>query len=307
MHEPTLVILAAGLGSRYGGLKQMDPLGPDGESIIDYSVFDAAEAGFSRVLFVLREEIVDDFYSLFANRYRSRIQVDHVIQRLSDIPTGIQVNPDRKKPWGTGHAMLSAREKLDTPFAVINGDDFYGREAFNVMAEFLNARDPNAVDLQAMVGYTLQNTLSEHGYVSRGICDVDTDDLLMSVTERTHIERYQGSIRFLDEEQKSFQLTGQETVSMNFWGFTPAILPHFQRVFTQFMEERGFEIKSEFYIPFALDQLIDEGITHCQVLRSDAKWFGVTYQEDKPQVTKQLQNLQASGRYPGPLWSPTEG
>ena len=232
--ELTLLVLAAGMGSRYGSLKQMDRLGPGGESIIDYSVYDAAEAGFTKVVFVLREEIVDDFYVIFANRFKTRMKVGHVVQRLTAIPEGIPVNPDRVKPWGTGHAVLCAESLLNEPFAVINGDDYYGKDAFKVMAGFLSQRDSHDISLQSMVGYQMSNTLSDHGSVSRGICSVDTSGKLTDVVERTKIERKNNQILFTDEQGSEFELTGNEIVSMNFWGFTPAMLPSFRQHFNQF-------------------------------------------------------------------------
>jgi dTDP-glucose pyrophosphorylase len=300
--KPTLLVLAAGLGSRYGGLKQMDPLGPNGESIIDYSVYDALHAGFGKVIFILREEIVDDFYELFANRYKKHIQVSHVVQRLTDIPPGIPVNPGRVKPWGTGHAVLSAQEVLREPFAVINGDDYYGRDAFRVMAEFLGKLDPKDVRSQAMVGYSVSNTLSEHGAVSRGICTVDSKMTLTGVVERTHIEQNGRKIFFLDENGEKNGLRGNEIVSMNFWGFTPAIVPYFNDLFASFLEDKGMELKSEFYIPYAINLLIEAGITDVTVLESDARWFGVTYQDDRPHVQQRIMELHRDGIYPGKLW-----
>jgi len=300
--KPTLLVLAAGMGSRYGGLKQMDPLGPNGESIIDYSVYDAVRAGFGKVIFVLREDIVSDFYELFANKYKSVIEVDHVIQHLDDIPDGIQTNPERIKPWGTGHAVLAAIKKLSEPFAVINGDDFYGSDAFKVMAEFLSQANPNEINLQSMVGYVLNNTLSEFGFVSRGICSSNKDGHLTSVTERTHIERIDEDIIFIDELKKSHHLSGEEIVSMNFWGFTPALLQPFYEKFVEFMQENGTALKSEFYIPLAINQLIQEGVLNVNVLKSTARWFGVTYQEDKPLVISKLRELSATGVYPDKIW-----
>ncbi len=301
--KPTLVVLAAGMGSRYGGLKQMDPLGPNGESIIDYSVYDAKEAGFGKVIFVLREEIVDDFYELFANKYKATIEVDHVVQRLSDLPEGISINPDRIKPWGTGHAVLAAREKLKEPFAVINGDDFYGSDAFKVMADFLSKADPNDLQLQAMVGYILHNTLSEHGFVSRGICSSNSKGHLTTVTERTHIERVDEDIVFVDQDENNQVLTGDEIVSMNFWGFTPAFIQPFYEKFVEFMKESGTALKSEYFIPLGVNQIIQEGTPlKVKVLESTARWFGVTYQEDKPLVISKLRELSATGVYPDKIW-----
>jgi len=300
--QPALLVLAAGLGSRYGGLKQMDPLGPEGESIIDYSVFDAAEAGFGKVIFVLREEIVDDFYQLFANRYKSRIKVDHVIQRLGDIPGGIAVTPDRVKPWGTGHAVLCASEKLAEPFAVINGDDYYGKDAFRVMSSFLSKLNPSELAVQSMVGYSIANTLSEHGAVSRGICSVDSENSLTGVVERTHIERKGHDIIYLDDNQNEITLKGNEVVSMNFWGFTPAILDPMRSLFGDFLRQRGQELKSEFYIPYAVNLLIESGDISTKVLESQARWFGVTYKADKPIVQSKLKEMHDSGTYPRRMW-----
>ncbi len=300
--KPTLLVLAAGLGSRYGGLKQMDRLGPNGESIIDYSVFDAAEAGFSRVVFVLREEIVEDFYHIFANRYKNRLAVDHVVQQLADIPEGIAVTPHRKKPWGTAHAVLTATPLLKEPFAVINGDDYYGKEAFRVMAGFLKQLNPESLEIQSMVGYKLSRTLSDYGSVSRGICQVDSAFYLTGVVERTHIESKAGQIIFLDENNKENPLTGDEVVSMNFWGFTPALLDPFKELFKSFLNEQGQELKSEFYIPTAINNLITKGQLQVRVLESTAQWFGVTYQQDKPFVQEILSKMHRKGIYPERIW-----
>jgi len=282
-------------------LKQMDRIGPNGESIIDYSVYDAVKAGFGKVIFVLREEIVEDFYEIFANTYKKKIAVDHVVQRLDDIPEGIHLNPDRVKPWGTCHAVLSARDKLKEPFAVINGDDFYGAEAFGAMADFLADIKPEDIGEQAMVGYILNNTLSDHGFVSRGICSTDRDSFLTGVTERTHIERKGEDIVFVEDGDATI-LRGDEVVSMNFWGFTPAILPVFENIFRDFMLEKGQELKSEFYIPYATNILVEKGIIRVRVLESDAKWFGVTYSQDKALVMGKLKALSASGKYPAKIW-----
>lgn len=300
--KPTLLVLAAGLGSRYGGLKQMDPMGPQGESIIDYSVYDAIQAGFGKVVFVLREEIVEDFYELFANRYKKYITVDHAIQRLTDVPAGIEVTPERVKPWGTGHAVLSAKKLLSEPFAVINGDDYYGKDAFRVMAVFLSKLDPADVSSQSMVGYNLSNTLSEFGAVARGICSVGEHHLLTDVVERTHIEKKDGRVIFLDDNNAAHVLAGNEIVSMNFWGFTPAILPYFTDLFKGFLTEKGKELKSEFYIPYAVNLLIQSNTLSVKVLESQARWFGVTYQADKPHVQEKIAEMYQQGVYPEKLW-----
>ncbi len=300
--KPTLLVLAAGLGSRYGGLKQMDPLGPNGESIIDYSVYDAIQAGFGKVIFVLREEIVNDFYELFANRYKKIITVDHVVQRLTDIPAGIAVNPDRVKPWGTCHAVLSAAKILKEPFAAINGDDYYGKDAFTVIADFLSKLDPQNVHSQSMVGYSISNTLSEFGSVARGICSVGEKMVLTGVVERTHIERKDSRIIFLDENSKEGDLIGNEIVSMNFWGFTPAVLPFFNDLFRGFLIDRGNELKSEFYIPYAVNLMIESQSIEVKVLESNAQWFGVTYQADRPHVQERIAAMYRQGAYPEKLW-----
>jgi len=300
--KPTLLVLAAGLGSRYGGLKQMDPLGPNGESIIDYSVYDAVQAGFGKVIFVLKKEIVEDFYELFANRYKQYIAIDHVIQRLTDIPSGVEVNPDRAKPWGTGHAVLSAEKILAEPFAVINGDDYYGKGAFKVMADFLTKVDPENVRSQSMVGYTISNTLSEFGAVARGICSVNEKMMLTGVVERTHIERKDSRIIFLNENNKEGDLIGNEIVSMNFWGFTPAIVPFFNDLFLGFLIDKGNELKSEFYIPYAVNLLIESQTIEVKVLESNAQWFGITYQADRPHVQERISAMYQQGAYPKKMW-----
>jgi UTP-glucose-1-phosphate uridylyltransferase len=300
--KPTLLVLAAGMGSRYGGLKQMDPLGPNGESIIDYSVYDAIQAGFGKVVFILKEEIVEDFYELFANRYKKFIQIDHVVQRLTDIPKGVEITKERVKPWGTGHAVLAAANILNEPFAVINGDDYYGKDAFVVMADFLGKLNPDDIEFQAMVGYNISNTLSENGAVSRGICSVDNDMMLTGVVERTHIERLDGTVIYLSDQEERVDLKGNEIVSMNFWGFTPAILPYFNDLFYEFMKMRGMELKSEFYIPYAVNLLIESNTIKVKVLESNAQWFGVTYQADRPHVQERISALYAKGEYPQNLW-----
>ena len=280
----------------------MDPLGPNGESIIDYSVYDAVQAGFGKVIFVLREEIVEDFYELFANRYKKKITIDHVVQRLTDIPSGVTVNPERVKPWGTGHAVLAAEKILTEPFAVINGDDYYGKDAFKVMSGFLSKLNAEDVRSQSMVGYSISNTLSEFGAVSRGICSVDGNMVLTGVVERTHIERKAGNIIFLDENSKEVGLAGNEIVSMNFWGFTPAVLPHFNDLFRRFLISHGDELKSEFYIPYAVNLLIESQTIEVKVLESNAQWFGVTYQADRSHVQERISALYNEGAYPEKMW-----
>ncbi|SIQ26012.1 MobA-like NTP transferase domain-containing protein [Alkalispirochaeta americana] len=301
--KPTLVVLAAGMGSRYGGVKQIDPVGMNGEAIIDYSIYDAIRAGFNRVIFVIRREIEEDVKAFFAGKFPPELQVDYVYQDLSDLPGGAQVPPGRSKPWGTGHAMLAARDSVDAPFAVINGDDFYGRPALVAMAEYLSQRSPDDRDY-AMVGYRLDRTLSENGTVSRGIVTHDDQGWLTSIVEHTRLVRQgdQGIASLDDQDQVAEWFQGQEPVSMNLFGFTPAAMDQFWQEFGGFLEDRGGEPKSEFYIPYGMNRLNRAGKARMKVLRSDSEWFGVTYQEDRPQVVARIGALIEAGDYPRALW-----
>ena len=300
--KPTLLVLAAGMGSRYGGLKQVDKLGPQGETIIDYSIYDALHAGFGKVIFVIRKSIEQEFKETFLNKYAGKIAIDYVLQEISMVPADVVVSPDRVKPWGTGHAVLMAEEKIHEPFAVINGDDFYGREAFAVMAKFLNNLPQTSSSVaMAMVGYQLGKTLSENGYVSRGICFTSDKAELTDVKECTHIERKNGQIVSVENDVTRI-LAPSTTVSMNFWGFTPAIFGHLNKMFSSFAKENANNIKAEFYIPFVVNNLIASGEGSVKVLGSDAEWFGVTYKEDRPFVVRKLQQLVDNKVYPSPLW-----
>ena len=300
--KPTLLVLAAGMGSRYGGLKQVDKLGPQGETIIDYSIYDALHAGFGKVIFVIRKSIEQEFKETFLNKYAGKIAIDYVLQEISMVPADVVVSPDRVKPWGTGHAVLMAEEKIHEPFAVINGDDFYGREAFAVMAKFLNNLPQTSSSVaMAMVGYQLGKTLSENGYVSRGICFTSDKAELTDVKECTHIERKNGQIVSVENDVTRI-LAPSTTVSMNFWGFTPAIFGHLNKMFSSFAKENANNIKAEFYIPFVVNNLIASGEGSVKVLGSDAEWFGVTYKEDRPFVVRKLQQLVDDKVYPSPLW-----
>lgn len=300
--KPTLLVLAAGMGSRYGGLKQVDKLGPQGETIIDYSIYDALHAGFGKVIFVIRKSIEQEFKETFLNKYAGKIAIDYVLQEISMVPADVVVSPDRVKPWGTGHAVLMAEEKIHEPFAVINGDDFYGREAFAVMAKFLNNLPQTSSSVSmAMVGYQLGKTLSENGYVSRGICFTSDKAELTDVKECTHIERKNGQIVSVENDVTRI-LAPSTTVSMNFWGFTPAIFEHLNKMFSSFAKENANNIKAEFYIPFVVNNLIASGEGSVKVLGSDAEWFGVTYKEDRPFVVRKLQQLVDDKVYPSPLW-----
>jgi len=297
--KPTLLILAAGMGSRYGGLKQMDELGPHGESIIDYSVYDAIQSGFDKVVFVIRESFADVFKARFEPRLAGKIKTEYVYQDLQDLPEGFSVPEGREKPWGTGHAILMAKNVIKEPFAIINADDFYGREAYKQVFDFvMESTDDNQY---AMVGYSLNNTLSEHGTVSRGVCETDSKDNLVNIVERTRIG-YEGEKIFFYEEDGKTELTGQEAVSMNFWAFKPNYFERLESAFLDFLKEKGQEMKSEFYFNAVVDQLIKKGEVSTKVIRTDAKWFGVTYKEDKPLVQQKIDDLIQNGIYPAKLW-----
>jgi dTDP-glucose pyrophosphorylase len=297
--KPTLLILAAGIGSRYGGVKQMDKIGPSGESIIDYSVFDAIRAGFGKVVFVLNPKIIDDFKAIYEPRLNGKINAEFILQELHDIPEGIEFNTERVKPWGTGHAVLVAKNYINEPFAVINADDFYGRHAFDLIAGFLSTVE-NSEANYAMVGYKLKNTLSDHGTVSRGICTA-VDELLTDVVERTSIHRKNGDVVFNDQGHDEV-IDENAVVSMNFWGFTPNYFKQSERDFKAFIEENANQLKAEFYIPFVVNNLIESGDASCRVLTSNDQWFGVTYQEDKPVTIEKIHQLVATGSYPDNLW-----
>ncbi len=300
-NKPTLLILAAGIGSRYGGLKQLDKVGTSGETIIDYSIYDAIQAGFGKVVFVIRENIEADFRAFFDEKLKGKIEVEYVFQETHKIPSGLSFNPNRVKPWGTGHAVLMAKEVIKENFAVINADDFYGREAYQTLADYFKTEGRGDTDY-CMVGYELKNTLSENGYVSRGQCKSDDKQFLFDVIERTHIERIENTIVFQDENEKSTELKEDTLVSMNFWGFTPSYFEFLNEKFSRFIPQNADNLKAEFYIPSVVNELIEEKRARVKVLHSDASWFGVTYKEDKAGVMKNIKNLVASGKYPKTLW-----
>ena len=299
--KPTLLILAAGIGSRYGGLKQLDKVGPNGETIIDYSVYDAIQAGFGKVVFVIRENIEADFRAFFDEKLKGKIEVDYVFQETNKIPEGLSFNPERVKPWGTGHAVLMAKDVIKENFAVINADDFYGREAYQTLAEYFKSENNNETDY-SMVGYELQNTLSENGFVSRGQCKSDENSFLFDVIERTHIERQGNEIVFQDENEKSVALQEDTLVSMNFWGFTPSYFAFLNEKFSRFIQANTSNLKAEFYIPSVINELIVEKRARVKVLHSKASWFGVTYKEDKEGVMENIKQLISTGNYPEKLW-----
>lgn len=300
--KPSLVVLAAGMGSRYGGLKQMDPMGPNGETVLDYSVYDAIRAGFGRVVFIIREDFAEAFKEGVGARFADRIQVDYVFQKLDDLPDGFSIPEGREKPWGTSHAVRAARHAVKEHFAVINADDFYGRDAYATAAKFFANLPSGTDDEIAMVGYPLQNTLSDHGHVNRGICKIDSEGNLTSVEEVLNIEREDsGVVRGSQINGERISIPDDSLVSMNFWAFGPAFFDHLEAAFISFLKESGTELKSECYIPTVVDQLIHDGQASCPVLSTTSQWFGVTYPEDKPFVVESIATLVAQGEYPSPL------
>ncbi len=298
--KPTLVVLAAGMGSRYGGLKQVDGLGPNGETIIDYSVYDAIRAGFGKVVFIIRKSIEADFMAVFGNRFSDKIEVKLVFQELDLLPEGYTCPADRTKPWGTGHAVWAAKSAVHEPFAVINADDFYGRQSFAQLADALTS---GAKSGQAyMVGYKLRKTLSEEGTVSRGVCQVNSSSLLVDVVEHTKIGQDGDSIFNTEDDGSRKVLSGDASVSMNCWGFTPDFFDHTERMLKEFLADNIANSKAEFYIPLVVNRLLTEGKATCKVIPTDSDWFGVTYAGDKPKVMAQLKALVDKGEYPSPLW-----
>ena len=298
MSAPALLVLAAGMGSRYGGLKQMDAVGPGGEAIVDYSIYDALRAGFRRVVFVVRREIEAEFRKKVGARFEHVVEVGYVLQELQRLPEGFHVPAGRTKPWGTTHAVLSAAGAIDGPFAVINADDFYGAESYRLLAEHLKSDTKE----HALVGYVLGRTLSAYGAVARGVCEVDAAGRLRAVTELTHIERAGAYIRNTAADGTVDELTGDELVSMNLWGLRAAIFPWLQERFMAFLTVHGTGLNAECYLPAAMNELIDAGKVGVRVLQTPESWFGVTYQEDKPEVVASVRRLVEAGEYPERLW-----
>ena len=299
--KPTLFILAAGLGSRYGGLKQLDGLGPNGETIMDYSVFDAMRAGFGKVVFVIRKDFEEDFRKVVLSKYADHVPCEVCFQGIDNLPEGFTRNPERTKPWGTNHAVLMAKDLINEPFMVINADDFYGKESFEVMAKFL--LDVNGQQGKyCMAGYRVGNTLSEYGTVSRGVCATDKLGFLTDVVERTAIESKDGHIVFPDENGNEVEILFDTPVSMNMWGFTPEYFVHAEEAFKEFLKVNAKELKAEFYIPTLVNDLIKAGKATCQVLDTTAKWFGVTYADDRQMVVDKIQALVDAGVYPNKLF-----
>ena len=301
MTTPTLVLMAAGLGSRFGGLKQVERVGPGGEMIIDYSIFDAIRAGFGRVVFIIRRDIEDEFKRAVGGRFERHIAVDYAFQELGDLPGGLVPRPDRAKPWGTGQAVLLTAPLLTGPFAVINADDFYGASAFRLLCDHLSATDAAGSDY-SLVGYLLKQTLSDHGTVSRGVCELDPGGMLRRIREIKAIEAVAGGGRHRDEAGTAHQLPGDTIVSMNMWGFTPTIFDHLRRLFVEFLDVHAASERDEFLLPTAVGSLIESGQARVRVLPSSAKWFGITSQEDKALVRSGIGALIAAGEYPERLW-----
>ena len=299
--KPTLYVLAAGMGSRYGGLKQLDGLGPNGETIMDYSIFDAIRGGFGKVVFVIRKDFEADFREKVLSKYTNHIPVEVVFQSLDKLPEGFTCPADRVKPWGTNHAVLMAKDVIKEPFAVINADDFYGRDSFAVIGKWLSEMD-GKTNQYCMVGYRVGNTLSESGSVSRGVCAMDANRMLTDVVERTKIERIDGVVQYLDENEQWVSIEDNTPVSMNMWGFTPDYFAHSESYFAEFLNENMSNLKSEFYIPLMANKLIKEGTSTIEVLDTTSRWFGVTYAEDRPSVVAKIQELVDAGEYPAQLF-----
>ena len=298
--KPTLFILAAGMGSRYGGLKQLDGLGPSGETIMDYSIFDALRGGFGKVVFVIRHHFEQDFREKVIKKYENIIPVEIVFQELNYLPEGFDLNPEREKPWGTNHALLMGRDIIKEPFAIINADDFYGKESFKIMADYLKQLE-GINNSYCMVGYRVGNTLSESGGVARGICETNDDGFLTSVVERTHIERIDGVIKY-KENNDWFEIDENTPVSMNMWGFTPDYFELAEERFKVFLNKNKDNLKAEFFIPLPVNDLIQSKTIRVKVLDTPDKWFGVTYANDRPEVVEKINKLINDGVYPARLF-----
>ncbi len=304
--KPTLVVLAAGMGSRYGGLKQVDPVGPSGEAILDYSVFDAHRAGFGKVVFIIRKDIEEVFRAQIGSKYEGLLPVDYAFQDIADLPLPYTVPDGRSKPWGTAHAIRAARNVVHEPFAAINADDFYGRDAFQQLGKFLQssaAADAAAPLRFAMVGYKLSLTLSEHGSVARGICSIDSAGRLSKVVEHVKLVKTPTGAHDEDPAAEVKDFSGDERVSMNLWGFTPALFDALEARFPAWLAANAQREKSEWYIPFVVDEMVHEGAATVDVLPTESSWFGVTYREDKPFVTAEIRKLVDAGEYPASLFS----
>lgn len=299
--KPTLLILAAGLGSRYGGIKQMDKIGLSGESIIDYSIYDAIRAGFGKVVFVINKNIEEDFIEVFEPKLKGKIETAYVLQEIDKLPEGFTCPEDRNKPWGTAHAILAAKDEINEPFAVINADDFYGANAYKTVIDYFKEINPESSDY-CMVGYQLGNTITEHGSLSRGVCIVDKDNYLIRVDEQTAIQKINDTIGYYEDDTDWFKLRENTIVSMNFWGFTAGFFRFLEKGFVKFLTQHINEPKSEYFIPTEITHLLKTKQAKVRVLESDARWFGVTYKEDKQFVIDSITQLVNQKVYPTNLW-----
>ncbi|MGD0581566.1 MAG: NTP transferase domain-containing protein [Bacteroidales bacterium] len=298
--KPTLLVLAAGMGSRYGGNKQLDQVGPSGETIIDYSIYDAIRAGFGKIVFVIRRDIEDQVKERFVERLKGRIKVDYVFQEITNLPKGVKVAPDRQKPWGTSHAILVTENAIKEPFGVINADDYYGVESFKILKDYLvNDKDLNNY---CIVGYKLGNTLSDHGHVNRGVCRVDSKGFLSNIVETRQIEKTKDGASAPAADGKVQHFTGNEIVSMNLWGFKPSCYNFLGEEFRNFLNRSGMDPKSELDIPTSVDKFVKNGQITIQILMSNERWFGVTYREDKPFVVDSINRMISKGIYPPSLY-----
>ena len=305
MKEPVLVIMAAGMGSRYGGLKQIDPIDNQGHIIMDFSIYDAVRAGFKKVVFIIKHQIEKDFKEVIGNRISKEVEVNYVYQEVDNIPRQFEIPADRVKPWGTGHAILSCKDVIDAPFAVINADDYYGVDAFKKIYDFLKNNQDDDKYRYAMVGYQVENTLTENGHVAIGVCEVSEDDYLLGITERTRIEKVGDGASFTEDDGKTWTpIPKNATVSMNLWGFTPSILDELESRFDDFLEKglKDNPLKCEYFLPSVVDELINEGKATAKVLTSKDRWYGVTYHEDKQVVMDAIANFKQKGVYPEKLW-----
>lgn len=299
--KPTLFVLAAGMGSRYGGLKQLDGLGPNGETIMDYSIFDAIRGGFGKLVFVIRKDFEEDFRNKIISKYENHIPVELVFQSIDDLPAGFSCPEGRTKPWGTNHAVLMGKDVIKEPFAVINADDFYGRDSFAVLGKALSEMDGKKNDY-CMVGYRVGNTLSESGSVARGICGTNEEGYLTTVVERTEIMRVNGPVCYKDEKGEWVAIEDNTPVSMNMWGFTPDYFKYSEDYFMEFLKENRENLKAEYYIPLMVNKLVNDGTARVKVLDTTAKWFGVTYAADRQSVVDKIQALVDAGEYPAKLF-----
>jgi hypothetical protein len=298
--KPTLLVLAAGMGTRYGGNKQLDEVGPSGETIIDYSIYDAIRAGFGKIVFVIRRDIEEQVKERFVGRLKGKIEIDYVFQEITNLPEGAKVSPERQKPWGTSHAILVAEKKIKEPFGVINADDYYGVESFSILHDFLmNDKDPNCY---CIVGYKLANTLSEHGHVNRGVCGVGADGLLKNIVETRQIEKTPDGAKAPSPDGGFELFTGNEVVSMNLWGFKPSCFTFLGNEFKSFINRSGMDLKSELDIPTSVDKFVKSGEIKIKILMSNERWFGVTYREDKPFVVESINKMINRGVYPAKLY-----